>query len=177
MWTSVACGHRAIEAARLKDDQADTSREALQARLVTLGTELRHFTEAIAQGGAGLPTLITAITQREAEKADLETEMARRTALTQALALDDAAVRSAMESVLMEWQTALHENVQQSQQALRKLLAGRLVFTPDDDGWSFTAEGRLEAVVAGRLPGLPTSVVSPTGPALFTREFRGVLAA
>ena len=87
-----------------------------------------------------------------------------RTALPAAPALDDAAVRSAMEQVLMEWQTALHENVQQSQQALRKLLAGRLVFTPDrDGGWSFTAEGRLEAVVAGRLPGLPTSVVSPTG--------------
>ena len=48
----------------------------------------------------------------------------------------------------------------------RKLLAGRLVFTPDPDGgWSFTAEGRLEAVAAGRLPGLPTSVVSPTGTA------------
>ena len=62
-----------------------------------------------------------------------------------------------MASVLMEWQTALHENVQQSQQALRKLLAGRLVFTPDPDGgYTFTAEGRLDAVVAGRLPGLPT---------------------
>ena len=39
-----------------------------------------------------------------------------------------------MASVLIDWQSALHENVQQSQQALRKLLAGRLVFTPDDDG-------------------------------------------
>ena len=80
----------------------------------------------------------------------------------------------------MEWQTALHENVQQSQQALRKLLAGRLVFTPDrDGGWSFTAEGRLEAVVAGRLPGLPTSVVSPTGhtdSALLVRAYRLVQA-
>ena len=69
-----------------------------------------------------------------------------------------------MASVLMDWQTALHENVAQSQQALRKLLAGRLVFTPEPDGgYTFTAEGRLDAVVAGRLPGLPTSVVSPTG--------------
>ena len=71
-----------------------------------------------------------------------------------------------MASVLMEWQTALHDNVPQSQQALRKLLAGRLVFTPEPDGgYTFTAEGRLDAVVAGRLPGLPTSVLSPTGTA------------
>ena len=83
-----------------------------------------------------------------------------------------------MASVLMEWQTALHENVQQSQQALRKLLAGRLVFTPDPDGgYHFTAEGRLDAVVAGRLPGLPTPVVSPTGLAPFTQEFRLLLVA
>ena len=91
-------------------------------------------------------------------------EIARRAALTAAPALDDAAVRSAMASVLIEWKTALHEHVAQSQQALRKLLAGRVIFTPDPDGgYTFTAEGRLDAVVAGRVPGLPTSVVSPTG--------------
>jgi len=43
------------------DDHADTSRDALQARLATLGTELQHFTEAIAQDGAALPTVIAAI--------------------------------------------------------------------------------------------------------------------
>jgi hypothetical protein len=44
------------------------------------------------------------------------------------------------------------------------LLAGHLVFILDaDGGYTFTAEGRLEVVVAGRRPGLPTSVVSPTG--------------
>ena len=117
---------RAIDAARQADDHADTSRDALHARLATLATELQHFTEVIAQGGAALPTVIAAITSREAEKADLEAEVARRTALSAAPALDDAAVRSAMASVLMDWQTALHENVPQSQQALRKLLAGRL---------------------------------------------------
>ena len=54
----------------------------------------------------------------------------------------------------MEWQTALHENAQQSEQALRKLLAGRLDFTPDPDGgWSFTAEGRLEAGRRGPAAG------------------------
>jgi hypothetical protein len=68
----------------------------------------------------------------------------------------------------MEWQTALHENVAQSQQALRKLLAGRLVFTPDPDGgYTFTAEGRLDAVVAGRLArasyfsGVPDGIREP----------------
>ena len=75
---------RAIEAARHDDDQSDTSRDALHARLATLTTELQHFTEAIAQGGAGLPTVIAAITQREAEKADLEAEIARREALSAA---------------------------------------------------------------------------------------------
>jgi hypothetical protein len=84
---------RAIDAARQDDDHADTSRDALHPRLATLATELQHFTEAIAQGGARLPTVIAAITQREAEKADLEVEIARRAALTAAPALDDAAAR------------------------------------------------------------------------------------
>jgi hypothetical protein len=155
---------RAIAAARAADDQGDTSHEAVEARLVTLGRELAHLTEALAQGAAALPTVIAGIQQRETEKADLEAERARRAALRQVPALDDAAIRSAMASVLIDWQTALHAHVAQSQQALRKLLVGRVVFTPDPDGgYHFTAEGRLDAVVAGRLPGLPTSVVSPRG--------------
>jgi maleate cis-trans isomerase len=44
-----------------------------------------------------------------------------------------------------------HQNVAQSRQAPRKLLAGRLVFTPDaDGGTTFTPEGPLEAVGPGR---------------------------
>ncbi len=69
-----------------------------------------------------------------------------------------------MQQVLFEWQTAFHQNVAQSQQALRKLLVGRGVFTRDPDGsYTFTAGGRLEAIVAGRVPGFPPLVVFPIG--------------
>ena len=69
-----------------------------------------------------------------------------------------------------DWLGLIQKHPQQARQGLRKLLEGRLLFTPAVDGTAveFSGQGRLDPVLAGVIEawnglGLPKVGVSPTG--------------
>ena len=83
---------------------------------------------------------------------------------------------------LTDWQGLILQHPPQARQGLKKLLEGRLAFTPTEDGTAveFSGQGRLDPILAGVTEawnGLPKGCVSPTGTDLFglTPPLRGVV--
>ena len=79
--------------------------------------------------------------------------------LAQAATLDIADVSAKLGTILDDWRDPLPGDVAQARQVLRKLLEGRLVFTPTTatDGtpvYEFTGRGVLDPIVAGTLTAL-----------------------
>jgi hypothetical protein len=71
---------------------------------------------------------------------------------------------------LTDWQGLIVGQPQHARQGLKKLLEGRLAFTPTEDGTAveFSGQGRLDPILAGvteAWDGLPKGCVSPTGTA------------
>ncbi len=56
-----------------------------------------------------------------------------------------------VEDRLAEWRRLLRESTTQARAVLQRLLRGRIVFTPGEDGrgWNFTVETRLDRLFAG----------------------------
>ena len=59
----------------------------------------------------------------------------------------------------MDWRGLLRANVAQGQQIPKRLVVGRLTFTPHPDGYLFTGTGTLKPM----LGGLVQKGASPTG--------------
>ena len=99
----------------------------------------------------------------------------RRDALAAALApaprgrpWTDARSRRDLEARLADWRTTLRRNVPQGRQLLRKLLVGRVTFTPVAEGVRFDAECALGPILQGVADA--TTGVTPAGfePAIST---------
>ena len=93
--------------------------------------------------------------------------------------LDRAALRKNLESRLGDWRGLLRRHTEQGQQILRRLLVGRLTFTPaeDDTGryYTFHGTGTLTKLVGGLVP---QKLASPTGfDTLWKGESRGRVKA
>jgi hypothetical protein len=79
-------------------------------------------------------------------------------------------LRLQLEGYLSDWRGLLRANVAQGQQALRRLINGRLTFTPRDGFYEFQGVGTVEPV----LGGLVQKLVSPRGFVdLYQLEIRG----
>lgn len=73
---------------------------------------------------------------------------------------DVAAVRQKLAELLVDWQRLLRGHVHQGQQVLRRLIVGKLTFTPHPDGYyTFSGRGTVQPVIAGAIRNL----ASPTG--------------
>jgi hypothetical protein len=143
------------------EDPAEGRRAQWEAELTRIGRELERFTAAIAaDGGSALPTLVAAIRSREAEQARARAHLAEIDAVARVPRLDPDRLAADLRRRLTDWQGLLGAQPVQARQALRKLLAGRLVFTPmkDADGavtgaigpyYEFRGEGRLDALLIG----------------------------
>ena len=68
-------------------------------------------------------------------------------------------LRQQLEGYLTDWRGLLRANVAQGQQALRRLIDGRLTFTPRDGRYEFRGVGTVEPM----LGGLVHKLVSPRG--------------
>jgi hypothetical protein len=152
------------------------TRRDLEHSLHRLRDELDRLTAALASGAA-LPSVLHAIKQREAQRAELEGQLAAVAALTQtARRWDRRGLERVLRQRVEDWQTLLEANPDEARQVLRQLLPGRLRFTPREaGGYEITGEaapgGLVATVVAGSL-----AVVPPGGfERLWSPQVRGVV--
>lgn len=120
-------------------------REAVEAELAETKKAMRRLSSAIAKGGE-LEPLVAALETHERERAELQ---ARLDALRQpAPTLDPVAVRKQLNGYLRDWQGLLLGHVGQAQQVLRRLVIGRLVFTPQEGGfYKFSGKGTVRPLL------------------------------
>lgn len=137
--------------------QSGDGRKALEADLATTRAAIRRLTAAIAAGGELAP-LVSAVETHERQRLDLE---ARLAAMLAPKDLPDlATVRRKLDGYLRDWQRLLRGQVRQGQQILRRLIKGRLTFTPEAGGhYSFAGVGTVRPLLAGVVRNL----ASPTG--------------
>ncbi len=145
-------------------------RGALVKRLGEIKTQSERLAKAIALGG-DLPALVEQVQTLEHERTRIEAEVQRLEIAAQALSLDARKVAAELEAQLVDWRGLLRANVQQARQMLRKLMVGRLVFTPNADKTEFTISGTgLIEPLLEQVLGAPKALVTPAGfePAIST---------
>jgi site-specific DNA recombinase len=140
----------------------------LQTDLVRLDGECRRLADVIASTGGEAESLMTAIRAREHERARAEGRLAELGATSQVARMDRVRLARDLRARLTDWQGLILTHPQQARQGLKKLLEGRLAFTPTADGTAveFSGQGRLDPILAGVIEawnGLPKAGVSPTG--------------
>src|SRR5262249_12977652 len=103
----------------------------LRAQLADLDHQLARLTHAIAAGGVAVPPLVRRMQELQRRRDAVSALLAPAPARPR---LDRTALRREVEERLADWQGALRRNRPQGRQLLRKLLVGRLRFTPGPEG-------------------------------------------
>ena len=144
------------------DIEAD--RERLREVSTRLQAELTRLTEALVSGG-DLPSIVAAITEREAQRSRIQRESAALDQVEQARGFDLRRAEQDLRAKLVDWRGLLARNVAQARQALRSLVPERLTFTPKNEGgerfYVFEGMAVLDRFLAGIA--LPKALVAPTG--------------
>ena len=129
-------------------DPEATARETrrLETELGRLDGELRRLADVIATAGGDVPSLMTAIRAREHERVTVQGRLAELAATSQVARMDRVRLDRDLRHRLTDWQGLILEHPPQARQGLRKLLEGRLAFTPTEDGTAveFSGQGRLD---------------------------------
>ena len=107
-------------------------REELQTELIKLDGELARYAEAIATAGE-LSAIVAEMKKREARRTHLKAELVKLGTRAESASLNAARVSSNLRERLTDWQGLLHRQTAEARQILRRLLVGRLVFTPRED--------------------------------------------
>ena len=154
----------AIERLRTSPATDGARREALEARISTLNSELSHLATAVAAGG-DVSTLVAAIRVRENERAQHERELEALRRLGLTTSVDKVTLERDLRRRLGEWRALLRRHVPQARQIIKKLLAAPLRFTPVTENgaryYEFTAQIALGRVFSGIADAI--WVASPTG--------------
>ena len=144
------------------DVEAD--RERLREIITRLQAELTRLTEALVSGG-NLPSIVAAITEREAQRSRAQQEFAALDQVEQAHGFDLRRAEQDLRAKLADWRGLLSRNVAQARQALRSLVPERLTFTPKNEGgerfYVFEGMAVLYRFLAGIA--LPKALVAPRG--------------
>ncbi len=152
---------------QVQGDDATATRERLAAELATLEVQVGRLTEAIAAGGG--VALAAGIKARETRQQAVRAELTALTRLAGVGRVDRARLERTLRERLTDWQGLLEREPGPARQMLRKLLEGRLAFTPTEDGSmvEFTGTGVLEPILEGVVAGtgvpLPKASGSPRG--------------
>ena len=156
---------RASELWAARGGVLEAQRVALRADLLRVETEIAHLTAAIANGGQ-LTSLLAGLTEREARRAQLQEQLATLEAAGQGVPIKLGEVEGKLRGYLADWRGLLTKHVAQARQILRKLVEGRLVFTPKEDAtgqyYEFRGQGNLGRLLEGAAL-LPKGWVSPAG--------------
>lgn len=146
----------AVKELHLSKDQIARRRDELQAELTKVDGELARYADAIATAGQ-LDAIVAAMKEREARRTHLEAELAKLGSRADIAALDAARVSSNLRERLTDWQGLLQGQPVEARQILKRLLVGRLVFTPreDENGQYYESAGQ------GSISELLSGVVLP----------------
>lgn len=150
---------RTIELARLEPDEHRERRERLVADAERLAQEIARLTEAIVAGGS-LTSLVTALKDRERQRADTLARLEHLDGLSRAPEWGDG-IRDKLRARLTEWRGMLTRQPEIARQILRKLIAGRFTATPNAEAHTYAVKGRA---TYGRLLEGIVSVVGLVAP-------------
>jgi hypothetical protein len=131
-------------------------RGALEADLASVEQALSRLTAAIAAGGELAP-LVEAVQAQERRRQEILSglEATKRARPTMSV----REIQQTLQRYVVDWRGLLRANVAQGQQALRRLIEGRLTFTPLSDHYGFRGTGTIKPVLAG----LVQKLASPHG--------------
>jgi hypothetical protein len=151
---------KALDTLRPRADVLDERAHGLREELARLDAETGRLAAAIAAGGE-LAALMTALREREHRRNHLRAEVAALKAVRRGT-VDIADVLGQLRDQLTDWQGMLRQEGAAGRQALRALLAGRLIFTPRErDGarfYEFEGPGSVSKIISGLA--LPTGIVT-----------------
>lgn len=110
--------------------------------------------EADFSGGTIRRLDLTLELWHERRREELQTLLA--TLQAPEMVVDTAAVRRQLRRYISDGQSLLRSQVPQAQQILRRLVVGRLTFTPHADGYyTFSGKGTAKPLLAGVVCGIP----------------------
>ncbi len=155
---------KAAERLRPDSNHLEVQRETLKGELAKVEEELERLTTAIASGG-DLPALLQGVKDRERRRAEVQEQLAALNGCERVSRFDLHQVGRELRARLEDWRGLLCRQVGQARQILRKLLVGRLVFTPRKDAsgryYEFTGQANLGRLLEGLI--FPKGRVSPAG--------------
>jgi hypothetical protein len=152
---------RAAARVATPEETSDARRHALETAITQTEAALARLTQAVAEGGS-VATLVQAIRDQERRQQTLRAELAdldRPRVVPLAIAQLKAVIREKSQ----EWQALLRKHAPIARQMVRKLVEGRIVFTPDREArrYRFTMPGTLANFFSAIV--CPQAMASPTG--------------
>jgi len=135
--------------------------EILKAAVAHAESALARLTQAVAEGGA-IPTLLQAIRDQERRHQTIRAELADMDR-PRMVPLQVSQLKALLRAKAEEWQSLLRKRAPIARQMVRKLIEGRIVFTPEREArrYTFRATGTLANFFSGIV--CPPAMASPTG--------------
>jgi hypothetical protein len=138
----------------LRSSPVPDERLALDRQLAVIETRLQHLVDAIATGKA-TESVFTELQKHEAIKAGLVARLRSLEQLTALSTLDGPRLARTLAERVADLRGLLGRHIPQTRQLLRKLIPGRIVCTPFDDGqgrgYMLSAVGTYAGLLGGTL--------------------------
>jgi DNA invertase Pin-like site-specific DNA recombinase len=167
---------RAVAQRLASAENGPAQQRTIRRELDQIISELDRLTAVILAGGDAA-TVVQAMREREKRREQLQREL-RDLERPLPARQDAARLRASLVAKLGDWKALLRSHVPQARQMIRKLVTGRIVFTPQPATrrYAFTLTGTLAAFLGGEV--CPYAVASPAGPdRSWTREIPGEVKA
>jgi septal ring factor EnvC (AmiA/AmiB activator) len=124
-----------------RDDQRERQ-DALEAELKDTERRIDRLTDVVATDAGDVGSLVAKLRQLEQHRTVLTEQM-------KALQPVPRLPASIVENRLAEWRRLLRQSVTQGRAVLQRVLDGRIVFTPDGPGYTFSAPTRFDKLFTG----------------------------
>lgn len=154
-----AAAARAAARVAAPSEAIDGRRHALETALGHTEAALGRLTQAIAEGGC-VSTLVQVIRDQERRQQTLRAELGDL-ARPRVVPLNVAELKARIREKSEEWQALLRKHAPIARQMVRKLVEGRIVFTPDLEArrYHFSMPGTLANFFSGIV--CPQRMASP----------------
>lgn len=141
---------RALQQLQRDREEAPDRREDLVKEMGGIEVELARFAQAIAAGGS-LPTLMSAIQEREARLQKVRAELALLDGRPDN-GFNAGQIEQELRGYLRDWSGLATRHPAQTRQILRKILASRVKVSHDPDGaFRFSGEAAVGRMLSGSL--------------------------